>query len=478
MENSSYDIVIIGKGVSGLSAAIGAIDKFAKVLVVSDSNISSTVLAEKGVFRLSKDRDAMYNRIMKYGDGIAKNDIVGIFVDLLKNAEERLEKVFSMSEAKHVGIQVEGGGPRVSMELEWIAKKKGVDFISGKVIKIAVADNRVSAVQVIWHTQLMTIRTKAVIIACGGIGSVYSKTDNSREISIPGCSLALDAGAKLRDMEFIIFHPFSCNSRVTIFNTKPIYTFFDVKKTKLFSSTGERLHTIESLINSGEAHKLINEITKSMWKFNTVHFFKDNEEIILEPAQHSLIGGIDTDTSLMTCVDGLYAVGESMGGLNGANRMAGMSMAEGFLMGTKAGESAANYSSKKPLNELDEENLISSSLKCGFISRNIVNRIHDLADTTLFIEREEKSLLYCEEQLYKIMNEIKLSTLSGQIEMGIAMTAMAIVKASLLRKECRGAYYRSDYLECDPKYECSIEITYRDGVFRQELSYPEHCKIG
>ena len=336
--SASYDVIVIGKGVAGLSASIGAVEKGARVLNISDSPISSTVLAEKGVFRLFQDPSSMYKRIIEYGEGLSKRDLLHAFAGLVKDAGTKLHEVFHMEMAGFIGEKVIGGGPRIVEELERVAVKLGVTFMNGKVIKVLTSDQQVTAVQVLWYPEVLTIRAKAVVIACGGIGPVYSKTDNSRSVTIPGCSLALDATARLRDVEFILFHPFVSRNYLTIYHTKPIFTFFDLTGLPLYNKEGRRLDELEEMINSGIAHQLINEMAREVSGINSVYFNNGYEDIFLEPAQHSLIGGIDNDSECKTCVKGLYAAGESMGGLNGANRMAGMSLLEGFLLGRKAGK--------------------------------------------------------------------------------------------------------------------------------------------
>lgn len=459
----SYDVIIIGKGVAGLSASIGAVEKGARVLVISDSQVSSTVLAEKGVFRLFQDPLSMYQRIIEYGEGLSKRDLLHTFAGLVKDAGTKLHEVFRMEMAGFIGEKVVGGGPHIVEELERVAAKQGVTFLNGKVIKVLTSEHRVTAVQILWYPDLLTIRAKAVVIACGGIGPVYFKSDNSRSVTIPGCSLALDAGARLRDIEFILFHPFVSRNYFTIYHTKPIFTFFDLTGLPLYNKDGLRLNELEEMINSGMAHQLINELAREVSRINSVYFNNGYENIFLEPAQHSLIGGIDNDSECKTCVQGLYAAGESMGGLNGANRMAGMSLLEGFLLGRKAGENAAQYSNINSYHYIDEETALPDNLMYGYLSPHRINKIQSLADRALFIERDENTLLNCNDELEKIIRNIDTNTLTGYLELGVARMALAITKASLLRKESRGAFFRKDYPRCDAKLGHSIIISNRNG---------------
>ncbi|MHC4322346.1 MAG: hypothetical protein ACYST3_08735, partial [Planctomycetota bacterium] len=114
----------------------------------------------------------------------------------------------------------------------------------------------------------------------GGVGNIYESSDNSRTDCTPGPILALNAGAQLRDQEFISFHPFGIVDYSTYHNTTPIFTFFNIGvRTKIYSKkTGRRVDFIEDLISSRtaekNAHDNIFQIAHEVWRNGGVYFYK------------------------------------------------------------------------------------------------------------------------------------------------------------------------------------------------------------
>ncbi len=465
----SYDVVIIGKGIAGLSAATEATKQGASVAIVYDNQESSSSLAYEGVFRLSENSEEFEDKVFKYSCGLAKRDLLSSFFKAYKESlYSELKEIFPLGNAQPVGKRHRFGGPGILGDLEERCRANNVEFINGKAVKIGTADNRACAVQVFCYPRLYTYATKSVIVASGGgIGNIYESSDNIRTNCTPGPILALNAGAKLRDMEFISFHPFGVDNYMTFQNTTPIFTFFDIGvRTKIYSKkTGERVPFIEDLISSTKeyknAHDEVFQIAQEVWRNGGVYFYKgrsDNQKRYdARVVAHSLNGGIDTDANYETAVRGLYSVGEATGGLNGASRMPGMALLEGFIAGMQAGKSVTSYANNTNLPDIDFDDLIRTASRFGKYS-NLTNQTRKIADAAIFMERSEPDLLKYQDKILALMSDITKKEIAQYIEYDISEMVLAIIKASLLRKESRGFFYRTDYPNIDQTMEKSILV--------------------
>lgn len=459
LKQFKYDVIVIGKGISGLSGAIAAALKGAKVIVISNSEVNSTILAKKGVFRLPNNQQKFKQDIMNYGLGLPKESMIELLGHLFRHSDRKLRDLFSLEIADHVGKKVVGGGPVINARLESLAREVGVDFLSGNVINIGTSDSQVTSVQVAWLPTVLTLQAKSVLIANGGLGSIYAKSDNMSSFSIPGCGLALKAGAQVRDIEFIVYHPLGIKNHQTIYGTRPIYTFYDVKEYEFWGKDKKRLHEVEELVRTGAAHKKINQISRMIAKSGGADLIKEDSVLEIEPVYHSAIGGIDTDIDLQTSVKGLFAAGEAMGGLNGANRMAGMSLLECFLFGEKAGKNAAKFAAGNDYAPIDQETMVPLNCKQGMIDNEFLGEVRNFSDSFLSVIRDGRSLQYCSNVLTTLLHNEKEETIMSHVLKGILMTALAVTKASQMRTESRGAFYRKDHKAMRPDLTRSILIS-------------------
>lgn len=464
-----YDVVIIGKGIAGLTSAMEVSQNGSSVAVIYDNSDCSTKLAYEGVFRFTENSNELKEKIKEYDGGLAKPELLAHFIKAYKEScHDDLKQLFPLVNATPIGKKHRLGGPGILEDLETLCVFNKVKFINGKTVKICTSDGNVSAVQAFCFQRLITFRAKCVIIAAGGgIGNIYQTTNNAVSPCTSGAILALNAGARLRDMEFISFHPFGIIDHYTLHNTIPIFTFFNIGvKTNIYSKkTNQRVGFIEDLISSRtlqkNAHDNIFKIAQQVWSNEGIYFFKTRNNIQqkfeAKVVAHSLIGGIDTNSCFETSVNGLYSVGEATGGLNGASRIPGMALLEGFVSGKQAGKSASIYANNKNHLQINKDELIPSSTNFGMFS-SLIDEIRRISDAAIFIERTEHDLLHHEEKLLSLIRRISRKELAQYIEYDIAELVLIIIKASLLRKESRGFFIRSEYENIDPGMEKSIVV--------------------
>ena len=165
----SYDVVVIGKGISGLTAAMEASMNGASVAVIFDSLECSSSLAYEGVFRLNDDGAVLEQMVREYGAGLSKPDMLaGFFKSYNESLLGDLGSIFPLANARPVGKKHKLGGPGILLDLESYCSRNGVRFFYGKTVRISTSDGAVAAVQVFIFPRLITFRAKCAVIATGG----------------------------------------------------------------------------------------------------------------------------------------------------------------------------------------------------------------------------------------------------------------------------------------------------------------------
>lgn len=464
-----YDVVVVGKGITGLTAAANASARGASVALVYHGSLCSSHLAYEGVFRFPENVDELERMVAEHGRGLADPHLMSAFFRHYRDfGRADLERMFPLANAKPIGKKHRRGGPGILDDLEHVCRSSEVAFIRATVVKIVASDRILSAVQIYHARRLVTIQAKSVIIASGGgIGTMYRTSDNCAALCTPGTALALDAGARLRDLEFISFHPFGAIGCRTHDGTTPVFTFFNIgENTEIYSNTTDRrIPFIEDLIAtrtvSKNPHDNIFRIARTVWQNNGIHIFKNSpgsrQRIDLSVVAHSLIGGIEVGAEFKTAVTGLYAAGEAAAGLNGAGRLPGMALLEGYVTGKQAGINAADHAGQNDFRPVDPEGCLPASMRFGMFSR-VLDEVQLIADAALFIERTAAELHSARKRLLELRSGIRNDHLAQHIEHDVLETALAMVNASLARQESRGNFSRQDFPDMDPGMQRNVII--------------------
>ncbi|EQD29076.1 succinate dehydrogenase/fumarate reductase, flavoprotein subunit, partial [mine drainage metagenome] len=351
---------------------------------------------------------------------------------------------------------------------------------------------------------------KSIVIATGGCGRVFKVTSNSWESTGDGLGLAYEAGATLKDMEMIQFHP---TGMVYPPGVKGLLITEAVRGEGgiLLNSKGERFmlryspqkkeldaRDVVARANYKEIqegrgtehggvylditskgadyikHKLPAMYMQFM-EFAGVDITKEKMEVA--PTVHYQMGGIKVEPE--TChssLKGLFAAGEVASGLHGANRLGGNSLADILVFGRRAGEGAAEYSENIRESGVDrkviEEEIsrVKSFLKKdGKNPYELIDRLTSAMSDHVGIVRTKEEL----EKAVEIINELKndyknVGTLGsvrynhgllGCLELGNMLIATeAITRAALMRNESRGAHTRIDFPKKDKNWLKNIEI--------------------
>jgi len=516
IEEHFTDVLVIGSGGAGLRAAIAAKEKEVDVTIVSYGNGATSRITGVNVPIGSNDSiEKYFQDINRTGEKInnraLSEKMASNCIDIIKDCELMGIQFERDSNGKHLLRHLSGSsvprsiyykditGKIIQNRLYEFAYKSGIKVYKGtKVIKLLKVDNSVvGAIAVNFEKRvILKFLSKAIVIATGGIGNIYSSSTYPLDINGEGIYLAYDICAKLVDMEFIQFEPTviifpekikgklmptSLLGDGAVLRNKYLERFFNnysnsnsekymTKKELSFSIAGEVMqgrNTPHGGIYFDSRHLPVKIIDgyPDLFKLLSsqgINLFNDLVEVF--PAAHSSLGGIFIDEFTRTNIDGLFAAGEAAGGMHGADRMAGNAGTEILFSGKLAGIEAANYANQvsekliKRNNRLlgkEVENFLMDNIQeSGIIlSAQIEKQIQDLIS-------EGAGLLRSEELLNKNINKIiemeertiykvkvkEITDLADIIKIkGMLSIAKIIMKASLTRKESRGFFRRIDY---------------------------------
>ena len=395
--------------------------------------------------------------------------------------------------------------------------KRDIECIEEVMITSLVCDND----QVIGATgldlkdsSLIYFKAKSVILASGGAGQLFPVTSNTSQKNGDGFAIAFKAGADLIDMEQIQFHP---TGMVTPESKKGILVTEAVRAEggKLINKDGERFMSkyapekMELATRDVVARSIYREIIEGrgtenggvyldishldddyidekletmVLQFENVGVDIKHEPIEVAPTAHHFMGGLKINTDGSTTLKNLFGAGEVCGGVHGANRLGGNALADTQVFGKISGVSASEAAKNTELKTNDEQVKMEASRIEGLIKEGSVkpkefkNRIKQLMWEKVSIVREEKTLNEALKELLEMkeqLNDLNVSDkkqynteLMNSLEV-INMVEICIltVKSAILRRESRGAHYRSDYPETKDEWKRSIVVNEKEIKF-------------
>ncbi|MFB6132456.1 MAG: FAD-binding protein [Halanaeroarchaeum sp.] len=407
-----HDVLVVGGGGAGLRAAIAAHEEGADVAIVSKLHPvrSHTGAAEGGINAVlqedDKKEDHAYDT-MKGSDYLADAPAVEKFVN---NAPEEVIQLehwgmpFSRNEDGTVMQRPFGGlsyprttyagaetGHHLLHTLYEQVVKRGIEvYQEWFVSRLAVTDEDDPAERTAHGIVAIDVKSgevagfkanQGVILATGGAGQAYDHTTNAVANTGDGVSMAYRAGVPIEDMEMVQFHPTTLPS-TGILITEGVRG----EGGRLFNRNGERFMFENGYAtNDGElasrdvvSRAELTEVNEGRGfedeyvyldmrhlgeerildrLENIVHLAEDfegvnalEEPMPVKPGQHYMMGGIETNEHGQTCIDGLYAAGETACvSLHGANRLGGNALPELFVFGSRAGRHAAGVDLGEPL---------------------------------------------------------------------------------------------------------------------------------
>lgn len=392
--------VVIGQGAAGLSAALALARQGVRVKSISKvrpGNATCTIYAgggfTLGVGGMSTDE----HREMTYRTGrrLSIPDLLDVFsweapsiVDFMKEAGVPVNvRRGGVSIERDPAFPLLGGKPLID-SLARACLSSGVSFINNTAaMRLLVGDAGIEGVECLELTsgEVTVMSAGAVILATGGGGTLFERTDNPQRITGDGYRLALQASCRLLDMEFVQFYP------IGIDIPGGAHWFLDLGIIDAARLTGEggREFLKEMLLKEGigsgrqanllardkctvaialESRKApvllhLQDIPREVWENNRYlgsigrMFPKEKPPwsgpVVVHPIEHYFPGGVAIGTSGETEIPGLFACGEVTGGVDGANRVGGNALTNCILFGRKAGDGAAAYLKGEKIPALD-----------------------------------------------------------------------------------------------------------------------------
>ena len=532
-ETVETDVLVLGAGGAGLRGAIAAAESGARVLVVCKSLLGKahTVMAEGGVAAAMHNVAYQDTWEVHFADTMKGGKLLNDWRMAELHARESPERVLELERwgavfdrtwqgrihqrpfGAHTYPRLAHIGDRTGLELLRTLQDKAVHMpgldvhMEVTVFKLLAADGRIAGALAYRRADgsLVLYRCAALLLATGGAGKMYRVTSNSWESTGDGTALAYDAGAQLRDMEMVQFHP---TGMVWPAGVRGILVTEGVRGEGgvLRNRDGERFmerydHERMELSSRDIVARAINsevgagrgsphggvfldithrkpEYIKSKLPSMYEQFLKlakvdiTTQPMEVAPTIHYIMGGVrvDAETGAST-VPGLYAAGEVAAGLHGANRLGGNSLSDLLVFGKRAGEGAAEFAKANAASAKVDEGEIKSAIgevmapldrPAGESPYRLQAEIQEAMSKHAPIVRDAAGM---EEGLNVILELGARASGCGTggssslvfnpgwhtaIDVrSMLVNAEALLRSALERKESRGAHARSDYPKLD-----------------------------
>jgi succinate dehydrogenase/fumarate reductase flavoprotein subunit len=520
------DVLVVGGGGGGAMAAVKAAMEGAKVVVVTKGPFPSgnTSILEGSIAAAMGDADPRDNPqvhledVVRAGEGLPNRKVVGAWtkeiVPLIKELDSwgagfiKNGDKFCQDAATGYAyprlVRSDATGASLTRCLKNASIRMGVQplehLIVGGLLK--AGQQIVGAWGIQYLTgQLTFIHAKAVVLATGGLGHLFPLSAGVKGITGEGYVLAFRAGAELVDMEMADFQLIPCYpeeikgrpnraGRLIDLGARLYNGLGERFMKKIYPETGEKglsgaviARCIATEISEGrgsahggillDASDVTPEILQkahlaSVWD----KIKRDGVDLSYQPNELGLtvisfLGGARIDETGSTNVPGLFACGETAGGLHGAARMGGAAISGVLAFGSIAGKSAALYVSRsvsqsrwgeQQVQEVKNWLEVLQSTKPGIKPSDIKRQVQTIANNYLNVVRDEEGLTKALAELRRIEQEMlpQLSVWQADEKMALGLReaieanaqvelAKIIATAALCRKESRGGHYRKDY---------------------------------
>jgi fumarate reductase flavoprotein subunit len=562
MDVFSHDILLVGGGGAGLRAAIAAaeVNPALKVAVISKvyPMRSHTVSAEGGAAGVAKPDDSLdehaYDTISG-GDWMCDQDAVEAFVKEAPEELLRLERwgcPWSREPGGHIAVRAFGGMKK--MRTWFAADKTGFHMLHTLfqtslkyttvtrydewfVTRLLVDDGRVQGVVAIemMSGKIAAIFAKAVILCTGGCGRVFPFTTNANIKTGDGMALAYRAGALLKDMEFIQYHPtglpftgiliteatraeggylvnkdgyrYLQDYNLGAPQPKPVLRSMELgprdRLSQAFVKEVEKGRTLQGpygeYVHLDLRHlgaKLIDLklpfVRELCLKYENIDPVK--EMIPVRPVVHYMMGGVHTDIMGATSLPGLYAAGEvACVSINGANRLGSNSLPELLVFGARAGQAAAAFaSSQKPagasaLSQAEDEKTTLEKLLQKTDGRERISTLREEMQKTMessvgiyrtgaSLDEADAKLAKLDERFAQVSLDDHSQTFNTNLVTALELSFMLDVARSMVscarqRTESRGAHQRSDYPSRDDQKFLAHSMVSRKSDGTAQVEY-------
>jgi len=473
-----YDVIIVGAGIAGLYAA-SLLPKDKKVLIINKRETfkCNSFYAQGGV-ALSKDSDDIPLHIkdtLHAGAGLCDEDAVKVLShnsrevidDLIDNGfkfdcDENGELLYTKEAAHSTSRILHAGGDATGRHMHYflLEQNKHPLLSDARVVDLLIKDGECYGVTVLDHRHSKNVYAPNVIIASGGVGSLFEFHTNAPCISADLQGLCLLKGIELEHMEMMQFHPTvyvnSDNAQkflltealrgegATIVDENGKRFMFeydsrgelasrDIVSRSIYDYTKKTgLKTYLSLENF-DYHYFMQRFPNIYKTLQDLGFDVPEQRVPISPAFHYAIGGIKTDLQgKVPDVGGLYAIGEVASvRVHGANRLASNSLLEGLVFAKEAVSDIVSNQQVKEMCEFD----VGDDIMTFKEDKTKKNLLRNIMWKNVSIVRTKEGLSDALSQINALLNENIGKLLKFRL-----LTAREIVKSALARDKSIGVH--------------------------------------
>ncbi len=496
------DVLVIGAGIAGLRAAL-EVPADLSVLVVTKDRVteSNSSYAQGGIAGVRSPEDTFENHVedtLVAGDGLCDREVVELVV---REAPNQIEKLIEFGtkfdeENGRLALTREGGHSHRRI-VHALGDSTGFEMMRATIatarnapnvriwddtftIDLLTHDGRCRGAVVARNgTGKVLIWAKQVILASGGCGMVYRETTNPPVATGDGMAAAYRAGAELRDMEFMQFHP-------TV-----LYVAGSARYLVSEAVRGEGAHLrdvngvrfmpdADSRAELAPRDVVARAIFRTMERTRHPNVYLDlshldpvmvltrfpginrvckgfglditTDRIPVRPGAHYMVGGVTVDAHGRTSVPGLWAAGEvTSSGLHGANRLASNSLIEGLVYGTLCGRGAADairhmpgdmtaFPIRSAIPHAEEDARLDVADLTASLRSLMVRKMGIVRDRARLLEAKEDLRFWCR---YALSREFDGK--AGWELQNLLTVARLMIATAVARDESRGTHFRSDF---------------------------------
>jgi L-aspartate oxidase len=532
------NVVVVGSGIAGLTAALECRD-LGEVMVVTKDVVAagSTPWAQGGIASVQGAEDTVQQHIddtLVAGAGLCIPEAVRV---LVSEGPEEVAKLIARGaefdrdsggaleltrEGGHLQDRIaHAGGDATGAEIERalisvVKADPSIEIVEhALVLDLLPAESRSAerpgVAGVTLHVLgegtrggVGAVHARAVILATGGIGQIYAVTTNPTVSTGDGVAAALRAGARLRDIEFIQFHPTVLYLGPGARGQLPLVSeAVRGEGAHLLNGKGDRFmlgqHELAELAPRDVVAKAI---MKQMAAQGSDHVFVDGrmlgEEVwrvrfptILQncrraginpvidlipvaPACHYFCGGVETDLDGATNLAGLYACGEvASSGVHGANRLASNSLLEGLVFARRIAAQLLDQLPSRRQPAADDR-------PDGLIDGSVVQAMQRAMSRYAGGLRDARGLDLCAAELTSLAEvRSQRAGLEAWEATNLMTVATAIVASARLREESRGAHWRDDFDGRRPEWQGHLIASHDDhGLQHEFVAVPDLVVAG
>ncbi|GLQ35610.1 L-aspartate oxidase [Amylibacter marinus] len=510
MPDTQHSTLIIGAGLAGLYAALTLAPRPVTILSPEPLGDGASSAWAQGGVAAAMDKDdtpeAHAEDTVNAGDGIVDPDIASFVTGAAKAHVLELADVgtpfdrtadggFVMSKEAAHGfarvVRVKGDQAGAAIMKTLVAEVKrtpSITVIEGATALDLISKNsQMQGVLVSVNNQEpFVIQAKTYLLAAGGAGSLFIKTTNPPSVRGLALGMAARAGAKIADAEFVQFHPTAIDLNL---DPAPLATeALRGEGATLINKSGARfmqaIHkdaelaprdiVARAIFNEHQAGNRPMLDTRAAIGAHIIDEFPSvsdaclkggidpvNDPIPVVPAAHYHMGGVATDITGMSTINGLWVAGEaSSTGLHGANRLASNGLLEALVYAATCAGGIAQ-SIDKTGGQPMVENLAIPQLAYAVVDPVAVQRLRETMSAKVGVLREQAGLKDALITLRAL--DAEYGGTSTNFDNMLA-AATLIAAAAYLRRESRGGHYRTDYPDKDPAFQSRSEITLAEAI--------------